>query len=139
MKYGLDCDIFVVDVIYKGNFLWILFYYINHKKSQMWWKNIFRILEKFNKISFLGDVIPQDYTLIDVAYYYKWEKDSPMQFFYRIFKKNKVLLKRRKRKSRNEDKISDGKKPRPVECTNNTTNSKGKSILKLFEKNFKLQ
>ena len=105
----------------------------------MWWKNIFRILEKFNKISFLGDVIPQDYTLIDVAYYYKWEKDSPMQFFYRIFKKNKVLLKRRKRKSRNEDKISDGKKPRPVECTNNTTNSKGKSILKLFEKNFKLQ
>ena len=88
MKYGLDCDIFVVDVIYKG------------------------------------DVIPQDYTLIDVAYYYKWEKDSPMQFFYRIFKKNKVLLKRRKRKSRNEDKISDGKKPRPVECTNNTTNSK---------------
>ena len=85
MKYGLECDTFVVDVIYKG------------------------------------DVIPDDYTLIDVAYYYKWEKDSPMQFFYRIFKKNKVLLKRRKRKSRTEDKISDGKKPRPVECTNNAS------------------
>ena len=75
----------------------------------------------------IGDVIPQDYTLIDVAYYYKWEKDSPMQFFYRIFKKNKVLLKRRKRKSRNEDKISDGKKPRSVECSNNNSGKDSKS------------
>ena len=77
--------------------------------------------------STIGDVIPQDYTLIDVAYYYKWEKDSPMQFFYRIFKKNKVLLKRRKRKSRNEDKISDGKKPRSVECSNNNSGKDSKS------------
>jgi hypothetical protein len=75
-------------------------------------------------VIYKGDLIPDDYTLIDVAYYYKWEKDSPMQFFYRIFKKNKVLLKRRKRKSKAEDKISDGKKPRPVECgTNNNTNN----------------
>lgn len=87
MKYGLNSDNFVVDVIYKG------------------------------------DIIPQDYTLIDVAYYYKWEKDAPMQFFYRIFKKNKVLLKRRKRKSKSEDKISDGKKPRPVELSNNKNDS----------------
>ena len=91
MKYGLNSESFVVDVIYKG------------------------------------DIIPQDYTLIDVAYYYKWEKDSPMQFFYRIFKKNKVLLKRRKRKSRNEDKISDGKKPRSVECSNNNSGKDSKS------------
>ena len=77
--------------------------------------------------STIGDVIPQDYTLIDVAYYYKWEKDCPMQFFYRIFKKNKVLLKRRKRKSRNEDKISDGKKPRSVECSNNNSGKDSKS------------
>ena len=34
-------------------------------------------------VIYKGDIIPQDYTLIDVAYYYKWEKDSPMQFFYR--------------------------------------------------------
>ena len=81
----------------------------------------------FFSTSIIGDVIPQDYTLIDVAYYYKWEKDSPMQFFYRIFKKNKVLLKRRKRKSRNEDKISDGKKPRSVECTNNNSSKDSKS------------
>ena len=59
MKYGLNSESFVVDVIYKG------------------------------------DIIPQDYTLIDVAYYYKWEKDAPMQFFYRIFKHQKVLLKSR--------------------------------------------
>ena len=107
MKYGLNSDTFVVDVIYKG------------------------------------DIIPQDYTLIDVAYYYKWDKSAPMQFFYRIFKKNKVLLKRRKRKSKSEDKISDGKKPRPIENlhnkndsnkhnenknnNNNNTNSSGKS------------
>merc|ERR1739844_823723 len=87
MKYGLNSDNFVVDVIYKG------------------------------------DIIPQDYTLIDVAYYYKWEKDAPMQFFYRIFKKNKVLLKRRKRKSKSEDKISDGKKPRHIELSNNKNDS----------------
>ncbi len=87
MKYGLNSDNFVVDVIYKG------------------------------------DIIPQDYTLIDVAYYYKWEKQAPMQFFYRIFKKNKVLLKRRKRKSKSEDKISDGKKPKLVECANNNKNN----------------
>ena len=84
-------------------------------------------LHFLKSIYFIGDVIPQDYTLIDVAYYYKWEKDSPMQFFYRIFKKNKVLLKRRKRKSRNEDKISDGKKPRSVECTNNNSSKDSKS------------
>lgn len=99
MKYGLNEDQFVVDVIYNG------------------------------------DIIPDDYTLIDVAYYYKWAKDSPMQFFYRIFKKNKVLLKRRKRKSRTEDKISDPKKSRPVEVPNNNnnntkTNSNGKDIMK---------
>ena len=92
MKYGLNLDTFVVDVIYKG------------------------------------DIIPEDYTLIDVAYYYKWGKVKPMQFFYRIFKKNKVLLKRRKRKSRTEDKISDGRKPRPVE--NNLDNAKSKSFSK---------
>ena len=95
MKYGLNSDTFVVDVIYKG------------------------------------DIIPQDYTLIDVAYYYKWEKDAPMQYFYRIFKKNKVLLKRRKRKSKSEDKISDGKKPRPAECNaksdKNDSTSNGKN------------
>ena len=87
MKYGLNSDNFVVDVIYKG------------------------------------DIIPQDYTLIDVAYYYKWEKSAPMQFYYRIFKKNKVLLKRRKRKSKSEDKISDGKKPRPIENSQNKNDS----------------
>ena len=87
MKYGLNSESFVVDVIYKG------------------------------------DIIPQDYTLIDVAYYYKWEKNAPMQFFYRIFKKNKVLLKRRKRKSKSEDKISDGKKPRHIELSNNKNDS----------------
>ena len=83
MKYGLNSESFVVDVIYKG------------------------------------DIIPQDYTLIDVAYYYKWEKDAPMQFFYRIFKHQKVLLKRRKRKSLCEDKISDPKKARTLEVANN--------------------
>ena len=86
MKYGLNSDTFVVDVIYKG------------------------------------DIIPQDYTLIDVAYYYKWEKQAPMQFHYRIFKKNKVLLKRKKRKSKSEDKITDAKKPRPAEFIHSNEN-----------------
>lgn len=75
-------------------------------------------------VIYKGDLIPTDYTLIDVAYYYKWEKDSPMQFFYRIFKKNKVLLKRRKRKNKAEDKIGDGKKPRPVDCAATNDSSK---------------
>ena len=52
------------------------------------------------------DLIPEDYTLIDVAYYYSWKKDAPMKFFYRIFKKNRVLLKRRKRKLEMEESSS---------------------------------
>jgi len=51
----------------------------------------------------MDDLIPEDYTLIDVAYYYHWKKDAPMKFFYRIFKKNRVLLKRRKRKLEAEE------------------------------------
>ena len=99
MKYGLNSESFVVDVIYKG------------------------------------DIIPQDYTLIDVAYYYKWEKEAPMQFFYRIFKKNKVLLKRRKRKSLCEDKISDPKKAKTLEVTNNVpAKSDSKTVNKVNNK-----
>ena len=75
-------------------------------------------------VIYKGDIIPHDYTLIDVAYYYKWEKEAPMQFFYRIFKKNKVLLKRRKRKSLCEDKISDPKKAKTLEVPNNVPNAK---------------
>ena len=41
--------------------------------------------------------------MIDVAYYYSWKKHAPMKFFYRIFKKNRVLLKRRKRKLEAEE------------------------------------
>jgi len=37
----------------------------------------------------MNDIIPEDYTLIDVAYYYKWDEDAPMRFFYRIFKKTR--------------------------------------------------
>jgi hypothetical protein len=51
----------------------------------------------------MDDLIPEDYTLIDVAYYYNWKKEAPMKFFYRIFKKNRVLLKRRKRKLETEE------------------------------------
>ena len=102
MKYGLNSESFVVDVIYKG------------------------------------DIIPQDYTLIDVAYYYKWEKDAPMQFFYRIFKKNKVLLKRRKRKSLCEDKISDPKKVKTLEVSNNVPN-KGETTTKVNKINNKTE
>ena len=42
------------------------------------------------------ELIPEQYTLIDVAYLYNWRKDKPMQFYYRVFKKNTVLLRKRK-------------------------------------------
>jgi hypothetical protein len=57
-------------------------------------------------VIYSDDLIPEDYTLIDVAYYYSWKKDAPMKFFYRIFKKNRVLLKRRKRKLEAEESAS---------------------------------
>ena len=57
-------------------------------------------------VIYSDDLIPEDYTLIDVAYYYSWKKDAPMKFFYRIFKKNRVLLKRRKRKLEMEESSS---------------------------------
>jgi len=86
-------------------------------------------------VIYKGDIIPHDYTLIDVAYYYKWEKEAPMQFFYRIFKKNKVLLKRRKRKSLCEDKISDPKKAKTLEVTNNVpAKSDSKTVNKVNNK-----
>ena len=67
-----------------------------------------------------NDLIPEDYTLVDIAYHYNWRRDQPMQFFYRIFKKTKVLLKRRKRKMKTSETVSSG-----VET--NTVNKKSKS------------
>ena len=55
-----------------------------------------------------NDLIPEDYTLVDIAYHYNWRRDQPMQFFYRIFKKTKVLLKRRKRKMKTSETVSSG-------------------------------
>ena len=55
-----------------------------------------------------NDLIPEDYTLVDIAYHYNWRRDQPMQFFYRIFKKTKVLLKRRKRKMKASETVSSG-------------------------------
>ncbi|CAB4067657.1 PCGF4 [Lepeophtheirus salmonis] len=71
MKYDLNLDSFIIDIIYKD------------------------------------DLIPNNYTLIDIAYNYNWKKDSPMQFFYRIFKKSKVLLKRKRKTSRIEEKSNE--------------------------------
>ena len=55
-----------------------------------------------------NDLIPEDYTLVDIAYHYNWRRDQPMQFFYRIFKKTKVLLKRRKRKMKTSETVNSG-------------------------------
>ncbi len=30
-------------------------------------------------VIYMDDLIPEDYTLIDVAYYYNWKKDAPMK------------------------------------------------------------
>ena len=56
-------------------------------------------------VIYKNDLIPEDYTLVDIAYAYNWRRDVPMQFFYRIFKKTKVLLKRRKRKIKSAESL----------------------------------
>ena len=80
-------------------------------------------------VIYKNDLIPEDYTLVDIAYHYNWRRDQPMQFFYRIFKKTKVLLKRRKRKMKTSETVSSG-----VEAT---TNKKSKSSTIDSDKNVK--
>nr|XP_023023446.1 uncharacterized protein LOC111511646 [Leptinotarsa decemlineata] len=41
-------------------------------------------------IIYKGEVLPQDFSLMDVAYTFKWARDKPMRFFYRIFTPMKI-------------------------------------------------
>jgi len=64
------------------------------------------------------DLLPEDNTLIDVAYSYNWRKTSPMRFFYRIYQKTKVLTrKRKKKKTKTNSKSHPAKKRRTIDST----------------------
>jgi len=64
------------------------------------------------------DLLPEDHTLIDVAYSYNWRKTSPMRFYYRIYQKTKVLTrKRKKRKTKTNSKSQPAKKRRNIDST----------------------
>ncbi|XP_059085030.1 polycomb group protein Psc-like [Tigriopus californicus] len=66
-------------------------------------------------VIYKNELIPEEYTLIDVAYLYNWRKETPMQFYYRVFKKNIVHLRKRKRKhSTTNDVMSNNKKTTSV-------------------------
>ncbi|CAG9770220.1 unnamed protein product [Ceutorhynchus assimilis] len=41
-------------------------------------------------IIYKGEVLPNDFSLMDVAYTFKWEKKKPLRFFYRIFTPLKI-------------------------------------------------
>ncbi|CAH1155546.1 unnamed protein product [Phaedon cochleariae] len=41
-------------------------------------------------IIYKGEVLPKDFSLMDVAYSFKWKREKPMRFFYRIFTPTKV-------------------------------------------------
>ncbi|XP_044762703.1 protein suppressor 2 of zeste-like isoform X2 [Coccinella septempunctata] len=41
-------------------------------------------------IIYRGEVLPDYFTLIDVAYTFKWTREKPMRFFYRIFSPMKI-------------------------------------------------
>ena len=56
-------------------------------------------------VIYRNDLIPEDYSLVDIAYAYNWRKDTPMQFFYRIFKKTKVILKRKKKRVKSSESL----------------------------------
>merc|ERR1719422_2937959 len=62
------------------------------------------------------DLLPEDNTLIDVAYSYNWRKTSPMRFYYRIYQKTKVLTRKRKsKKTKTNSKGQPSKKRRNIE------------------------
>lgn len=64
------------------------------------------------------DLLPEDHTLIDVAYTYNWRKTCPMRFYYRIYQKTKVLTrKRKKRKTKTNSKSQPPKKRRNIDST----------------------
>lgn len=64
------------------------------------------------------DLLPEDHTLIDVAYSYNWRKTSPMRFYYRIYQKTKVLTrKRKKKKTKTNSKSQPAKKRRNIDST----------------------
>ena len=80
-------------------------------------------------VIYKNDLIPEDYSLVDVAYNYNWRKDQPMQFFYRIFKKTKVLLKRRKRKVKTAETVEKSETKKEVkESTSPVAAKKMKEI-----------
>lgn len=58
-------------------------------------------------IIYKGEVLPNDFSLMDVAYIYKYEKINPMRFFYRIFTPMKV---------------------RPIKIVNTTLSTGGKQL-----------
>ncbi|XP_066257923.1 polycomb group protein Psc-like isoform X1 [Euwallacea similis] len=41
-------------------------------------------------IIYKGEVLPNDFSLMDVAYSFQWEKVKPMRFFYRIYTPMKI-------------------------------------------------
>ena len=84
------------------------------------------------------DLLPEDNTLIDVAYSYNWRKvnicswqreiskvltliavffqTSPMRFYYRIYQKTKVLTRKRKKKSTKTNQKSHPAKKRKTDA-----------------------
>ena len=81
------------------------------------------------------DLLPEDNTLIDVAYSYNWRKvrqivlikkifsknifyfqTSPMRFYYRIYQKTKVLTRKRKKKSTKTNNKSHPAKKRKTDA-----------------------
>ncbi|CAH2004931.1 unnamed protein product [Acanthoscelides obtectus] len=58
-------------------------------------------------IIYEGEVLPQDFSLMDVAYTFKWKRLKPMRFFYRIFFPMKI---------------------RPIKIVNTTLSTGGKQL-----------
>ena len=91
------------------------------------------------------DLLPEDNTLIDVAYSYNWRKvnicswqreiskvltlisvifqTSPMRFYYRIYQKTKVLTRKRKKKSTKTNQKSHPAKKRKTDAAPNLQKS----------------
>ncbi|KAG5677535.1 hypothetical protein PVAND_007287 [Polypedilum vanderplanki] len=40
-------------------------------------------------IIYEGDILSDEFTLMDIAYTYKWEREAPLKLFYRIYKSKK--------------------------------------------------
>lgn len=75
------------------------------------------------------DLLPEDHTLIDVAYSYNWRKTTPMRFYYRIYQKTKVLTrKRKKRKRTKSDNKSNPAKKKHLDTSWNNSNNEENQV-----------